>query len=182
MWSNVEAKLRQDKKMNNILDVYNGILKSHLKDEDFKPIGTLGRREQISALIVSEYESIHNASESVNKIPETESILSLASALSLNRELEEYLHERNLISIDFENELGVGSYGRTPLSWAAESGHVTMVKRLLEAKVNIELKDGEWGQPPLSWAAWEGNVVIVKLLLEANANIESQDNEWGQTP
>jgi Ankyrin repeats (3 copies) len=58
------------------------------------------------------------------------------------------------------------SYGRTPLSWAAENGHEATVKLLLEAKADIESKDSYYGRTPLSWAAENGHEAIVKLLLE----------------
>ena len=32
-------------------------------------------------------------------------------------------------------------YGRTPLSWAAENGHLEVVKSLLEAKAEVDSKD-----------------------------------------
>jgi len=42
------------------------------------------------------------------------------------------------------------SYGRTPLSWAAEKGCETVIKLLLETgKANVNLKDNS-GRMPLS--------------------------------
>ena len=53
------------------------------------------------------------------------------------------------------------SYGRTPLSWAAERGHEAVVKLLLETgKVDVESKD-KYGQTPLSWAAVRGHDAVV---------------------
>ena len=63
MWMIAEAQLRQDKKMNNLLDRYYDILKSKLK-EDLKPAGTLERRNQISAFILSESNHFHDTSKS----------------------------------------------------------------------------------------------------------------------
>ena len=56
------------------------------------------------------------------------------------------------------------SYGRTPLSWAAEKGHEAVVKLLVETgKVDVDSKDRH-GQTPLSQAAGKGHEAVVKLL------------------
>jgi ankyrin repeat protein len=71
---------------------------------------------------------------------------------------------------------------RTPLSWAAEYGHESVVKLLLETgKVDVDSKDN-YGQTPLSWAAENGHESVVKLLLETGkVDVDSKDN-YGQTP
>src|SRR5947199_339475 len=71
--------------------------------------------------------------------------------------------------------------GQTSLSWAAENGHVDVVKLLLNANANIEAADKKGPMPLISWAAKKGHVEVVKLLLNANANIEAEDNK-GRTP
>jgi len=54
-------------------------------------------------------------------------------------------------------------YGRTPLSWAAGSGHEGIVKILLEKEdVDTDLADTEYGRTPHSWAVKE---VFVKCFL-----------------
>jgi ankyrin repeat protein len=55
------------------------------------------------------------------------------------------------------------SYGRTPLSCAAEKGHEAVVELLLEKGAELEAKDN-YGQTPLSWAAEKGHEAVVKLL------------------
>jgi ankyrin repeat protein len=45
-----------------------------------------------------------------------------------------------------------GGFGETPLSWAAKSGHQTVVKLLLEKGADVKSRDGG-GQTPLSRAA-----------------------------
>jgi hypothetical protein len=72
------------------------------------------------------------------------------------------------------------SNGRTPLSWAAGSGHKAVVELLLEKGAELETKD-KYGQTPLSWAAERGHKAVVKLLLEKGAKLETKD-KYGQTP
>ena len=73
------------------------------------------------------------------------------------------------------------SYGRAPLSWAAERGHEAVVKLLLETgKVDVDSKD-RYGRTPLSWAADRGHEAVVKLLLETGkVDVDSKDR--GRTP
>jgi hypothetical protein len=73
------------------------------------------------------------------------------------------------------------SYGRTPLSWAAESGHEAVVKLLLDKGAELETKDTEYGRTPLSWAAETGREAVVKLLLDKGAELETKPNN-GRTP
>ncbi|KAK6525995.1 hypothetical protein TWF281_011036 [Arthrobotrys megalospora] len=72
--------------------------------------------------------------------------------------------------------------GRTPLLWAAERGHIDVVKLLLCEGADLEARDGKWRQTPLSWAAERGNIDIVRLLLCEGADLEGKDGERGQTP
>jgi hypothetical protein len=73
------------------------------------------------------------------------------------------------------------SYNRTPLSWAAESGHEAVVKLLLAQGVDPESED-KFGQTPLSLAAENGHDAVVKLLLaQDSVDPESKDN-YGRTP
>jgi hypothetical protein len=56
-----------------------------------------------------------------------------------------------LVEVVLQEQANVESrdtYGRTPLSWAAQNGHEGVVKLLLEAKADVELKDGD-GLTPL---------------------------------
>jgi hypothetical protein len=74
------------------------------------------------------------------------------------------------------------SYGRVPLSWAAENGHEAVVKQLLEKGAELESKDSYYGRTPLSWAAVNGHKAVVKQLLEKGAELESKDSYYGRTP
>ncbi|RYP80241.1 hypothetical protein DL769_002543 [Monosporascus sp. CRB-8-3] len=72
------------------------------------------------------------------------------------------------------------SYGRTPLSWAAENGHGAVVQQLLEKGADTEVKD-IYGRTPLSCAASKGNRAVMQQLLEKGADIEAKDID-GRTP
>jgi ankyrin repeat protein len=70
----------------------------------------------------------------------------------------------------------------TPLSWAAEKGHDTMVRQLLATDgVDPNCGDND-GLTPLSRASWNGHEVVVQLLLATDdVDPGSKDNS-GQTP
>ena len=76
----------------------------------------------------------------------------------------------------------IDSRGRTPLFWAATSGHESSVKWLLERdQVTANLRDIR-GNTPFAWAAMEGQEKIIKLLLERNdVTADSRDID-GNTP
>ncbi|KAI9774470.1 MAG: hypothetical protein M1839_001703 [Geoglossum umbratile] len=90
-------------------------------------------------------------------------------------------------SKDANEHEGVGAIskdnsGQTPLRWAAEKGHSTALRLLLErGGVDANIKDG-YGWAQLSFAAWRGNEAVVQLLLEHEGiNVDSRDNA-GRTP
>ncbi|KAI1110199.1 ankyrin repeat-containing domain protein [Nemania sp. NC0429] len=74
----------------------------------------------------------------------------------------------------------IDEYGRTVLSWAAESGSEETVKSLLVGGVGSGGSDKN-GRTPLSWAAGSGSKEIVQLLLENGAEPDGSDSN-GRTP
>jgi ankyrin repeat protein len=75
------------------------------------------------------------------------------------------------------------NFGRTPLFWAAESGHEAIVRLLLATgKADINARDNG-GRTPLSRAAEKGHEAIVQLLLATGkADINARDLTFGRTP
>jgi ankyrin repeat protein len=72
--------------------------------------------------------------------------------------------------------------GRTPLSFAAESGQEATVKQLLDTgNVDVDSRDND-GRTPLSYAAWSGQEATVKQLLDTGkVDVDLRDND-GWTP
>ncbi|RYP81792.1 hypothetical protein DL769_001832 [Monosporascus sp. CRB-8-3] len=88
-----------------------------------------------------------------------------------------------LLIVRDDVDVNIETSSQTPLSWAAERGHVAVVKLLLETgKVDMDLKDDISGRTPLSWAAAGGHEAVVKLLLEpGKVDMDSKDGS-GRTP
>ncbi|KFX86530.1 hypothetical protein O988_09522, partial [Pseudogymnoascus sp. VKM F-3808] len=70
----------------------------------------------------------------------------------------------------------------TPLSWAAQKGHKSIVKLLMEKGAEVDTKDTKYGLTPLSWAALSGHGTVVELLMEKGADVVAEDRDFGQTP
>ena len=97
--------------------------------------------------------------------------------LYLSQELLSRPREKRDIAADSRD-----SYGRTPLSLAAEHGQEAVVKFLVERNdVNANLKDKQ-GRTPLSWAAGGGHAAVVKLLVERHDVDADSKDEDGRTP
>ncbi|KAI1377192.1 hypothetical protein F4677DRAFT_459094 [Hypoxylon crocopeplum] len=120
------------------------------------------------ARVAPEYEEHLNYSQ---RFPEKVSGLHLVAYF----DLEEYV---DYILSEFELEVRDG-VGQTPLTWAAEHGHVAVARRLLEKGANIEAKDIV-GCTPLYEAAYMGREAVVLLLLDNGASMEivTKDDGW----
>jgi ankyrin repeat protein len=71
-------------------------------------------------------------------------------------------------------------FGRTSLSYAAQSGCEGVVTLLLDQGAELETKD-RLSRTPLIWATQRGREAAVKLLLDRGAELETR-NRYGQTP
>ncbi|KAK4678539.1 hypothetical protein QC764_308560 [Podospora pseudoanserina] len=65
--------------------------------------------------------------------------------------------------------------GRTPLSWAAQEGRLSIVKLLIQGGADPDKVDGR-GYRPLYRALENGHEAIVRLLIDSGADIKAQDN------
>jgi len=72
-------------------------------------------------------------------------------------------------------------YHRTPISHAAEQGHVAVVQLLLQQGAKVNSKD-QWSQTPLSYAVEAGKSEAMCLLLEQRDVDVNTNDEYGWTP
>ena len=70
--------------------------------------------------------------------------------------------------------------GRTPLHYASDHGHTSIVRSLLDAGVDIDKQD-QYGRSAIQLAAMYGHVAISRALLAHRANINLTDR-WGKSP
>ncbi len=67
---------------------------------------------------------------------------------------------------------GVDLQGRTTLMWAAQHGHLEIVRRLIEQGVDLHVRDW-WGRTALSMALENGHREIVSLLVLQQTGVPS---------
>jgi hypothetical protein len=75
------------------------------------------------------------------------------------------------VKVDVKN-----TYGRTPLSYAAEKGHEAIVKLLLDKNAAVNTQD-TYSWTPLSYAVEKRHEAIAKLLLDKNGAVDTQDKD-----
>ena len=89
---------------------------------------------------------------------------------------------RRLLSFGLVDVNYVGwVYNSTPLNGAAQSGHIDVVKLLLDEGADPSKPDDENGQTPLHWAAVDGHIEMVKILLDRGAEPNKIDGS-GDAP
>jgi hypothetical protein len=71
--------------------------------------------------------------------------------------------------------------GSTPLYFAAQNGHASVTKQLIDACCNIDLQAMPNRATPLFVAAQNGHASVTKLLIQARCNINLQRKD-GYTP
>mmetsp|Transcript_75622 Transcript_75622/g.191232 ORF Transcript_75622/g.191232 Transcript_75622/m.191232 type:complete len:709 (-) Transcript_75622:391-2517(-) len=71
----------------------------------------------------------------------------------------------------------IDEYGVSPIRWAAEAGHVQIVRLLHGAGANLELTDTVRRATPAHWAAVAGHVQMLQLLSQAGASLEMPDKD-----
>lgn len=103
-------------------------------------------------------------------------LLHVASASGLASAVAAIFYSKSNVEADYKDLLG-----RTPLLWAAERGHETIVKLLLERDDVKADSEDRFGQTPLSKAAERGHETIVKLLERDDIKVNSED-QFGRTP
>lgn len=91
--------------------------------------------------------------------------------------LDNTVHE--LVMIGWDINLP-DSLGKSPLSWAACEGHVSLVQLLLDLGASRNSMDINW-HTPLLWAAKTGQRDVVELLVNLGADKQSRD-KYGQSP
>ncbi len=85
-----------------------------------------------------------------------------------------------------------GSWGGTPLHWAAWFGRVRLVQLLLAHASPVNLRDSQHGSSPIGWACHgsinarpghdEDYSAVAGLLLDAGSSRAESINRWGEPP
>ncbi|KAL1885699.1 hypothetical protein Plec18167_001194 [Paecilomyces lecythidis] len=94
----------------------------------------------------------------------------------------EYVVKQLLTSNEIDRNTS-NDFDRNSLLWAAERGHESVVKLLLQTgKVDLNIKDPEFSKTPLAYAAENGHRAIAELLLGTGEVDPNLDSKEGWTP
>jgi ankyrin repeat protein len=113
------------------------------------------------------------------KVREIYSLLHLASYLGIIPLARKLLVRKSWKEIFQKPENKKDSFGMTPLMYAAQYGHKTVLQLLLDSKADVSTK-GNDGQTVLHQAARKGDEAVVQLLLDSRADVNAKD-KCGQT-
>ncbi|KAI7759139.1 hypothetical protein LZL87_014346, partial [Fusarium oxysporum] len=105
--------------------------------------------------------------------PEETSLIHVLSRYGVAGALGVILGRADQVGINID---GGDSDGRTPLWWAVERGHETVVQLLLDRGAYTEAADKE-GWTPLLRAAENGHEAVMRLLLDQGANTDAVDKD-----
>lgn len=63
------------------------------------------------------------------------------------------------------------NYGATAITFAADRGHVEVVRTLLENGADVNIVDSFYDATPVVWAAYKGHLEIINLMIEHGADL-----------
>jgi len=72
-------------------------------------------------------------------------------------------------------------YGDSPLHVACVTGHISIVKLIVQSGANINVRSHQLGDTPLSRACAYGHLEVARVLVSVGADVDSSNNE-GFTP
>ncbi|HNT28501.1 MAG TPA: ankyrin repeat domain-containing protein [bacterium] len=71
--------------------------------------------------------------------------------------------------------------GQTALMWAAQRGHLEVVKFLVQLGANVNAVDADRQEPVLMWATKKGHKEVVEFLIASGADV-NQGDQFKETP
>ncbi|XP_063436964.1 ankyrin repeat domain-containing protein 23-like [Mytilus trossulus] len=72
-------------------------------------------------------------------------------------------------------------FGRTPLMWAAERGHLEVVTYLVTHGSQLDATSTVFERTPLMFAAMRGHLEVVTHLVTHGSQLEATDTYYGET-